>query len=441
MLKPMQKLISTLLICTLWSLPLLAQAPMAVTTNDPDYPYLEQLYLHLHRNPELSFYEVQTAKRLAQELRSVGYEVTEKFGGNGIVAVLKNGPGPTVMVRADMDALPIVEETGKDYASTVSTKDEAGATVGVMHACGHDVHMTVWTGAARALAKQKNRWKGTIVFIGQPAEERSGGAKAMLKEGLYEKFPKPDYALALHVSPSLPVGKVGYRKEYTLANVDFMDITVYGQGGHGAYPHTTIDPIVLSARIITTLQTIVSRETSPLEPAVVTVGAVHGGAKGNVIPNEVHLQLTMRSYSDKVRQDIIDKIKRICRGEAIAAGLPEDKYPKVYLRPEDTPSTYNNPALTERVVKVFEKTLGNDNVQVVEPSMAGEDFAMFGRTEHKIPIFLFWLGTIAPDKAAAAAEGKIQLPPLHSSRFAPEPASINTGVKAMTAAVLDLLSK
>jgi hippurate hydrolase len=428
------------ILCLLLCTPLMAQTAKDLSTQD--YPYLEKLYLHLHQNPELSFYETNTAKRLAEELRQAGFQVTENFGGTGVVGILKNGPGPTVLIRADMDALPVVEETGKTYASKVTTKDESGNTVGVMHACGHDIHMTVWAGAARTLAKLKSKWSGTLIMVGQPAEERSGGAKAMLKEGLYSKFPKPDYALAIHVSPTLAAGRIGYRKEYTLANVDFMDITVYGQGGHGAYPQTTIDPIVLSARIITTLQTIVSRETSPLEPAVVTVGAIHGGAKGNVIPNEVQMQLTMRSYSDQVRKNTIEKIGRICRGEAIAAGLPESKFPKLTMRPEETPSTYNDPALTERIISHFKATFGDPQIQEVEPSMAGEDFALFGRTDEKVPIFLFWLGTQDGSMAEKAAKGEIQLPSLHSSRFCPVPEpTIKTGVAAMSEAALRLFKK
>lgn len=407
---------------------------------EKDRPYLNDLYIHCHTHPELSFYEKNTSRRMAEELRQAGFEVTENFGGYGVVGLLKNGEGPTVLIRADMDALPVVEETGLPYASKVTTIDEAGKTVGVMHACGHDVHMTVWVGTARTLAAMKDRWKGTLLFIGQPAEERGAGAAAILNAGLYEKFPLPDYALALHVSPTVPAGKVGYRPEYTLANVDMMDITVYGEGGHGAYPHTAKDPVVLAAQIILNLQTIVSREISPLEPAVVTVGSIHGGSKGNVIPNEVKLELTMRSYSDEIRQAVIEKIERICRGAAMTAGIPEDKYPKLVLRDEFTPSLYNNPELTDRIVKVFRQTIGEDNVVKEAPSMAGEDFSRFGRTEHRIPIMMFWLGTVHPHKAEAAARGELTLPSLHSSKFAPdyEPA-IRTGVTTMTAAALDLL--
>ncbi|MCB0547176.1 MAG: amidohydrolase [Phaeodactylibacter sp.] len=412
------------------------------TQVDRDYAYLEELYLHYHTHPELSFYEVETAKRMAEELRKIGFDVTEKVGGNGVVGVLKNGEGPTVLVRADMDALPIVEETGKPYASNVTTVDEAGNTVGVMHACGHDAHMTVWTGAARRLAQMKDKWKGTLVFIGQPAEERSGGANAMLEDGLYKRFPVPDYAIALHASPSVMAGKVGYCSGYSLANVDMMDITVYGQGGHGAYPQDTKDPVLLAARMIVALQTIVSREISPLDPAVVTVGSIHGGTKGNIIPNEVKLELTMRSYSDEVRMALIDKIKRICNGVAMSAGLSESQYPHYELRKEYTPSVYNDPQLTERIRQVFVQTLGGENVEQALPGMAGEDFARYGRTEEKVPIFLFWLGTVDPDLHAAAQRGEAILPPLHNSKFAPLPEpTIKTGVMAMTAAALELLGK
>ncbi len=405
-----------------------------------DYAYLEELYRHYHAHPELSFHEQQTAARMAAELRAVGFEVTENVGGYGLVGVLRNGQGPTVLVRADMDALPIVEDTRLPYASAVTTKDDAGKEVGVMHACGHDVHMTVWTGAARQLAERQDAWKGTVVFIGQPAEERGGGAKAMLADGLYERFPVPDYAIALHVSAGMEAGKVGCRSGYSLANVDMMDITVYGQGGHGAYPHTTKDPILLASRIVVALQSIVSRELSPLEPGVVTVGAIHGGTKGNVIPDQVKLELTLRSYTDEVRQAIIDKVKRICAGVAMSAGLEESRYPKVELRDEFTPATYNDPALAERAQRVFAEALGQESVVEVEPVMGGEDFGRYGRTEEEVPIFMFWLGAVSKAKMAAARAGELELPSLHNASFAPDPQpTITTGVVAMTAAVMDLL--
>ncbi len=406
-----------------------------------DYPYLEKLYLHLHQNPELSFYEHNTAKRMAEELRALGFEVSENIGGNGVVGVLKNGNGPTVMVRTDMDALPITEETGLPYASQVKTKDETGSEVGVMHACGHDTHMTSWVGAARNLSKLKSQWQGTLVFVGQPAEERNGGAKAMLEAGLFSKFPKPDYVLALHAAPNVPAGKIGVKSEYSFAFTDFMDITVYGRGGHGAYPHTTIDPVVLSAKMIMALQTVVSREISPLEPAVITVGSIHGGAKGNVIPNEVKLELTMRCYNDEVREQIIEKIKRICIGEAMAAGVPEDRMPKMNLKNEYCPSVYNDPGLTARLKTVFQKTLGTENVLDVLPTMAGEDFSYFGRTAEKIPTCIFWLGAVDPALLAKAEKGEAPMPSLHNSKFAPIPEpTLKIGVIAMTAAALDLLT-
>jgi hippurate hydrolase len=405
-----------------------------------DYAYLEDLYTHYHRNPELSFYEKETAKRMAAELRQVGFEVTEGVGGTGVVGILRNGEGPTVLVRADMDALPIKEATGLPYASEVTTKDEAGMEVGVMHACGHDVHMTVWTGTARQLAERKDEWSGTLVFIGQPAEERAGGARAMLEDGLYERFPIPDYALALHVSANLEAGTIGYCPEYALANVDMMDITVYGKGGHGAYPHTTIDPVTLASRMVVALQTVVSREISPLEPAVVTVGAIHGGTKGNVIPDQVELQLTLRSYTDEVRQAVIEKIKRICNGIAMSAGLPEDLYPTVSLRDESTPSTYNSPELTERMQRIFTAALGQELVKEVPPVMGGEDFSMYSRTDDEVQGLLFWLGAVPAEKIAASERGEIKLPSLHNAGFAPDPKpTITNGVVAMTAAVLELL--
>lgn len=407
---------------------------------DQDYKYLFDLYKHYHQHPELSFKEENTSKRMAEELQKIGYEVSTNFGGYGVVGVLKNGEGPTVMVRADMDALPLKEETNKPYASAVTTKDDSGAEVGVMHACGHDIHMTVWTGTARRLVELKDQWKGTLVFIGQPAEERGGGAKAMLADGLYEKFPRPDYALALHVNASLEAGKVAYCPKYSMANVDMVDISIFGEGGHGAYPHTTKDPIVLAARLIMDLQTIVSREISPLEPAVLTVGSIHGGSKHNIIPDEVKLELTLRSYSDEVRNALIEKIKRTCEGVAKSAGIPDDKLPTVFVREEYCPALYNDPVLVERMKKTFEAAIGQQNVVPASPVMGGEDFSRYGREEPKVPIMLYWLGAVEPEKVATYRKGGAPLPSLHSSKFAPLPEpTIKTGVITMTAAVLDLL--
>lgn len=407
-----------------------------------DYPALDALYKHLHTHPELSLMEEQTAARLAAELRAAGYAVTEKFGGTGIVGVLKNGPGPVVYFRTDLDGLPVAEETGLPYASTTRVTNLSGQEVPVMQACGHDIHMTVFTGTARMLAALKDRWSGTAVFIGQPAEEIGVGARAMLTAGLYRKFPAPDYVLAVHDSATLPAGTVGLLEGYVMANVDSVDITVRGRGGHGAYPNTTIDPVVLAARIVLTLQTIVSRETRPVDPAVVTVGSIHGGTKHNIIPNEVKLQLTLRSYSDGVRQHTIAAIRRICRGEALAAGVPEELMPEIVIKDEFTPATYNDPALTRRVRGALANWLGADKVATIDAEMGGEDFSQFGRTTEKVPICLFRVGAVDPALVAESQRTGVPLPSLHSSKFAPLPEpTIKTGVTALTAAALDLLAK
>ena len=408
-----------------------------------DYPALQNFYYDLHTHPELSLMEQKTSAKVAAELRTVGFEVTEKFGGYGVVGVLKNGAGPTLLIRTDLDALPVKEETGLPYASTMRTSDVSGREVPVMQACGHDVHMTVFIGVARTLAAIRDRWSGTLVLIGQPAEEIGVGARAMLTAGLYRQFPKPDYALALHDSATLPAGTVGTVEGYAMANVDTAEITVRGLGGHGAYPQATKDPVVLAARIVVALQTIVSRETRPIEPAVVTVGSIHGGTKSNIIPNEVKLQLTLRSYSDHVRQHTIEAIRRICRGEAIATGIPEDLMPIVTIKDEEfTPATYNDPALTRRVSGALTGWLGADNVRTIDPEMGGEDFSQFGRTMDKVPLCLFRVGAVAPDKVAESERTGVPLPSLHSSKFAPVPEpTIKTGITAMTAAALELLIK
>ena len=408
-----------------------------------DYPSLEAIYKDLHTHPELSLMEERTAGVVARELRAAGFEVTEKFGGYGTVAVLKNGPGPVLLIRADIDALPIQEETGLPYASKVRVKNLAGQEVPVMQACGHDIHVAVLAGTARVLASLRDRWTGTLILIGQPAEERGIGARAMLTAGLYRQFPKPDFVVALHDSATLPAGTVGTVEGFIMANVDWVDITVRGVGGHGAYPQTTKDPIVLAARIIGALQTIVSRETRPIDAAVVTVGSIHGGTKANVIPDEVKLQLTLRSYADEVRAHTLEAVKRICRGEAIAAGMPEDRMPIItVIEEEATPATYNTPELTRRVRGALVGWLGADRVVPTEPEMGGEDFSQFGRTVERVPLCLFRLGAVAPEKVAESQRTGVPLPSLHSSKFAPLPEpTIKTGVTAMTAAALDLLGK
>lgn len=408
-----------------------------------EYPSLETLYRDLHAHPELSLMEERTAGVVARELRAAGFTVTERFGGFGVVGVLANGPGPVLLVRADLDGLPVREETGLPYASQTRTKDLAGNEVPTMHACGHDIHMTALVGTARTLAALKDRWSGTLVFIGQPAEEIGVGARAMLTEGLFRRFPKPDFALALHDSATLAAGTVGTIEGFTMANVETAEITVRGLGGHGAAPHATKDPIVLAARIVLALQTIVSRELRPGEPAVVTVGSIHGGTKSNIIPDEVKLQLTLRSYAEETRLHLVEAIRRICRGEAIAAGLPEDRMPVVtVVADQTTPATYNDPALTRRVTQTAVVWLGAENVATVQPEMIGEDFGRFGRTVEKVPITMVRLGAMAPDALAESRRTGRALPSLHSSTFAPvaEP-TIKTGITVLTAAALDLLPR
>lgn len=407
-----------------------------------ELPQLEALYQHLHAHPELSFHEQATSARMATELEEAGFEVTRNVGGYGVVGVMRNGKGPTVMVRTDMDALPVREETGLSYASSVRAKDENGNEVGVMHACGHDMHMSVFVGTARVLHQMRGDWRGTLVMIAQPAEEKGGGARAMLADGLFTRFPRPDYALALHVSPTLPAGSVGIVPGYALANVDAVDIVVRGVGGHGAIPNAAIDPVVLAARVILALQTIVSREIPPIEPAVVTVGSIHGGTKHNIIPEEVRLQLTLRSYSDRVRNQTIAAIKRIVNGIAQSAGVPADRMPIVTVGDEYVPATYNDPELTERIGNVFRTILGSEHVVKEKPIMAGEDFGRYGREAPPIPISMFWLGSVNPEVFQQSQKSGQRLPSLHSSTYAPDlKPTLTTGIKAMTAAVLELLTK
>jgi hippurate hydrolase len=402
-------------------------------------PGLVRLYQELHAHPELSLQEEKTAARLAQEMRQLGWEVTEKVGGHGVVAVLKNGRGPVVLVRTDMDALPIVEQTGLPYASKVRTRDRLGQEVGVMHACGHDVHMACWVGTAQVLTALKGEWSGTLLFVAQPAEEIVAGARRMLEDGLYRRFPKPDYALALHCDAHLPVGTVAYRAGLSLAASDAVDIVVKGQGGHGAAPHLTVDPVVLAARIILDLQTIVSREVNPIDPVVITVGSIHGGTKHNIIPNEVRLQLTVRTTRTETRDHVLRAIERICRAVAASARAPE---PEIRVRLDEyTPPTVNDPALTERCVRVFQTILGPENVRERPPVMGAEDFGRYAA--ENTPIFIFFLGTVEPERYAAAQKpGAAPLPGLHTDRFAPVPEpTLKTGVRCMSSAVLDLLSR
>ena len=407
-----------------------------------EYPSLFDLYKHLHSHPELSFQEVQSAARVADELRKAGCEVTPGVGKHGVVGALRNGAGQTLLLRADMDALPVKEQTGLPYASAVTAKDAQGKDVPVMHACGHDIHMTWLVGTARVLGQTKGLWHGTLVFIGQPAEEAVGGALAMLDDGLFKRFPRPDFGLALHDDAELAAGTVGYTPGYSGANVDSVDITVHGVGGHGAYPHKTKDPIVLAARIVLALQDIVSREVQPGEPVVVTVGAIHGGTRRNIIPDEVRLQLTVRSYKEEARQLTLAAIKRIVRGQALAAGIPEDRLPEVKMTDEITPVLYNDPKLTERLVSAFKAWFGENNLIRKPPSMGGEDFSEFGRTEPKVPICMMNICGVSPEALMESQRTGKPLPSLHSPLWAPVPEpTIKAGVTAMTAAALESLGK
>src|SRR5882724_11042662 len=406
------------------------------------YPDIEKSYIDIHQHPELSGHEENTSAKLAEGLRALGFEVTEHVGHLGVVGVMKNGAGPVVMLRTELDALPVLEKTGLPYASHVVVHDDQNVEVPVMHACGHDVHMSAWLGTARLLAANKSGWSGTLILIGQPAEETIGGASGMLKDGLYTRFPKPTYAVAIHDTSDLPAGEVGYTTGYTTSNADSVDITIYGKGGHGSAPHTTIDPIVIGARIVTTLQTLVARETTPGDFAVVTVGTFHAGTKNNIIPDEAKLQLTVRTMNPQHREKVLASIARVTNGIAVAAGVPADRAPMIEVSPDHVPATVNDPELMRRVAGALERALGKENVLAGEPVMASEDFSLYALEEPKPPISMFWLGAVHPEKLKQAKEKGTRLPGPHSSEFAPVPEpTIRTGVKAMSGAVLDLMKK
>jgi amidohydrolase len=404
---------------------------------DAVYPQVEALYLDLHRNPELSYHEEKTAAKIADQLRKLGYDVTTGFGGTGVVGVFKNGSGPVVMLRAELDALPVPEKTGLPYASHVTTHDDRGVEVPVMLACGHDLHMAIGIGTAALLVQNKDRWHGTFIYVGQPAEERIGGAKAMIKDGLFTRFPKPDFAFAVHDSNGLPAGQIGYAPGFSAANADSVNVTVYGVGGHGAAPQETIDPIVIAARTIVSWQTIVSREVDPQDPAVITVGAIHGGTKNNIIPDEVLMQLTVRSYKDEVRKHLLASIERIVDAEAVAAGTP--KKPLVEIE-EGVGAVYNDPATTNRLVDRLKQVMGDSNVVLERPIMASDDFAEY--RYGGVPSVMLELGAVNPEKYAAAKKSGEALPGPHSPYFAPdrEP-SLKTGIEVEMAAILELMGK
>lgn len=439
------------LLCTFSSGAVFAQQSVDALI-DRDIASLVATYKVLHAAPELSRQEQKTAAFFAAQLRGLGFTVTERFGkyenpaftSYGVVAVMKNGAGPTVLIRTDLDGLPVEEKTGLPYASKVKSKNDANEEVSVMHACGHDIHITNMLGTAKVLSELKQQWSGTLLIIGQPAEEVVAGAKAMLSDGLYEKFPKPDFAIALHDSSELEAGKVGYTSGYAMASSTSVDVKIRGVGGHGARPETTKDPIVMAAEIVLALQTIASRERSPVDPVVITVGSIHGGSKHNIIPDEVNLQLSVRAYKEDVRMKILASIERIAKGIAIAAGVPEELAPIVKISgggAQVTPATYNDPVLTERLASVFKKALGEDNVVIVPQAMVSEDFGAFS-LQQSIPSTLFWLGAVDPAKVKQSREAGTQLPSLHSALFVPAPEpTLRTGIKAMSAVVLELMKK
>ncbi|MEM9328962.1 MAG: amidohydrolase [Bacteroidota bacterium] len=425
---------------------LLAALPFLSFTGNPpaididyiksDVDYLVNIYKEFHRRPEISLQENETSAKLADELRKVGFEVTENFGGYGVVGIMKNGDGPQILYRTDMDALPMFEKTELPYASELEVNYN-GIQVGTMHSCGHDMHMSTWLGTARAMAANRDQWSGTLMMIGQPAEEIGRGAKLMLDEGLYETFGVPDYGLGIHASPTLPAGTIGLQSGYIMANAESIDINVFGVGAHGASPHMSIDPIVVASMIVMDIQTIASRNVKPIDDVVVTVGLIKGGTKHNIIPDQATLQLTVRTFKEEVRQLVHRRVKEISRGIGIAAGLPEDKLPEVIISKGYTPANYNDEVLTEAVKVSAAKVIGDDMIHPAEPQMVGEDFARFGRTKEDVPTVMFWLGSVPEERMKSG-----DLPGLHSPFYYPEPAkTLETGVSVMSQALLDLFAK
>jgi len=413
-----------------------AQRPEVSKEVEAVYPQAHALYLDLHANPELSSHETQTAEKIASRLRSLGYDITEHVGGTGVVAILRNGSGPTVMLRTELDALPVEEKTGLNYASKVHTKDDAGRDVPVMHACGHDLHMASLTGTAAIMAHSKQTWHGTLMLIGQPAEETISGARSMIDDGLFKRFPRPDVAVALHVGNLLPAGKVGITSGIMSTNADSLRITIYGKGGHGSAPHTAIDPIVMAAKMILGLQIIASREVKPGEMAVVTVGYIHAGTKNNIIPDQAELGLTVRTYKAEVRKQVLAAIPRIVRAEAAAAGAPREPSIERY---EGADAVYNDPTLAQRLKGTLESALGKQDVVMEEPVTASEDFSGF--IAQGIPGFYFSLGGADPGKYAQARAAGENLPSNHSSLFAPDvDPALHAGIVAEVAVLRNLLN-
>jgi amidohydrolase len=411
------------------------EPPIAMAQVNAIYPGIEKLYIDLHRNPELAFHEQRTAAQLAQRVKALGYEVTEGVGGTGVVAILRNGPGRVVMLRTELDALPIEEKTGLPFASTVKTKNDAGETVPVAHACGHDLHMSAWVGTAELMAQNRARWHGTLMLVGQPAEEIVSGATAMLKDGLFTRFPKPDFALGIHDEPSLPAGVIGFHAGAFRAAANSLDITVFGRGGHGAFPQTTVDPVVLAARIVLALQTIVSRENDPVDPAVITVGSIHGGTVWNIIPDQVKLQLTVRSFKPETQKRLLDAIARVAKGEALAANAPKE--PLIEIK-SGTDPVNNDSQLTLRMVAAARAQLGDGNVIEMPALMGSEDFSQFGVAG--VRAVLLHIGAVDAAKLAASRASGVPLPGVHSPLWVPErEPTLKAAMAAETAILLDLL--
>jgi len=406
-----------------------AQRVQAVPEIEALVPEIEGLYRDLHEHPELAFHEERTASALAERLRALGFEVTTGVGQTGLVAILRNGSGPVVMLRTELDALPIEEKTGLPFASKSKGIDPEGNAVPVSHACGHDLHMSAWYGAAKIMARRRNSWHGTLMLIGQPAEEVFRGAAAMLADGLFTRFPKPDFAISMHDEPSLPSGKVGFHAGLFRASMDSVDVTMYGRGGHGGKPQTTVDPIVLSARAILGIQTIVSRETDPLSPAVVTIGAIHGGTAGNVIPDEVRMLMSVRSYDEKVRKHLLESIKRQLNAEAAAVDAPSPPSIKVVPGAE---AVYNDPEVTARLVAALRRDLGPDSAVEMPAKMTSEDFSAYGRAG--VRAVLLHIGAVNPAELASGSK----LPDLHSPKWVPE---LEPTLRSLVAAEVVMLTE
>ncbi|MGH9239597.1 MAG: amidohydrolase [Vicinamibacterales bacterium] len=403
---------------------------------DAIYPDIEALYIDLHQHPELAFQEVQTAAKLAARVRALGFDVVTGVGKTGIVAVMKNGPGPTVMLRTELDALPVAEKTGLPFASTVVAKNAAGEMIPVMHACGHDLHMAAWVGTARVMAEHRDRWRGTLVLVGQPAEEGGAGAKAMLSDGLFTRFPRPEFALSLHDDDTMPAGTIGYRPGLFRAMSDNVSIVVHGRGGHAAMPHNTVDPVILASRIVIALQTIVSRENNPIDPVVITVGSIHGGTQGNIIPDEVRLQLSVRTFTAEVRSRTLAALRRVVRAEAAAAAAPRE--PQVIVTPSSEAPVINDSQLTLRLANRLKQVLGEANVVEMPPKMTAEDFAEYGRAG--VRSTLLHIGAVDPARLKAARQTGIPVPAPHSPEWAPDrETTLKAAVRAEVTALTELL--